>query len=60
MVYLIVIYPVQVYPFKFQTFPMITDGTVSVHACCTYIHTYICTTTYHMNLFLLFPTLATF
>lgn len=41
MVYLIVIYPVQVYAFEFQTFPMITDGTVSVHACCTYIHTYM-------------------
>lgn len=40
MVYLIVIYPVQVYAFKFQTFPMITDATVSVHACCTYIHMY--------------------
>lgn len=35
------IYLAQVYAFKFQTFPMITDGTVSVHACCTYIHTYM-------------------
>lgn len=53
MVYLIVIYPEQVYAFKFQTFPIITDATVvAMHIVCLYAHnTYICTYI-HMHYYL--------